>query len=214
MQPYFLPYTGYFRLLAGTDMFVIYDSVQFPRRGWVHRNRLKRDSGELDWLTLPLAYAPRETLISKMVFHHDADRLWESRLRGFPASRTPVSATEEILENMRRLEGTPLSYLVRLIEIVSVQLGLSTPMILASEINTPSLDDTMASRIIAICRELGATHYLNAPGGSALYDQVLFASKNIELEFLPEYKGNKGSILERLHNEPAQIISKEIDANM
>jgi hypothetical protein len=40
MQPYFVPYAGYFRLFAASDLFVIYDCVQFPRRGWVHRNRL------------------------------------------------------------------------------------------------------------------------------------------------------------------------------
>jgi hypothetical protein len=40
MQPYFIPYAGYFRLFAASDLFVIYDCVQFPRRGWVQRNRL------------------------------------------------------------------------------------------------------------------------------------------------------------------------------
>ena len=54
MQPYFIPYAGYFRLFAASDLFVIYDCVQFPRRGWVHRNRLLDRSGKLRWLTLPL----------------------------------------------------------------------------------------------------------------------------------------------------------------
>ena len=54
MQPYFAPYAGYFRLLATTDLFVVYDCVQFPRRGWVHRNQLPDAAGKLDWLTLPL----------------------------------------------------------------------------------------------------------------------------------------------------------------
>jgi hypothetical protein len=53
MQPYFFPYAGYFRLLAASDLFVIYDCVQFPRRGWVHRNKLVDASGEARWLTLP-----------------------------------------------------------------------------------------------------------------------------------------------------------------
>jgi hypothetical protein len=45
MQPYFIPYAGYFRLFAATDLFVIYDCVQFARRGWVHRNRLPDGAG-------------------------------------------------------------------------------------------------------------------------------------------------------------------------
>ena len=54
MQPYFYPYAGYFRLFARADLFVVYDCVQFPRRGWVHRNRLTGADGQLQWLTLLL----------------------------------------------------------------------------------------------------------------------------------------------------------------
>jgi hypothetical protein len=39
MQPYFLPYPGYFRLFAAADQVALFDCVQFPRRGWVHRSR-------------------------------------------------------------------------------------------------------------------------------------------------------------------------------
>src|SRR5437016_2188558 len=63
MQPYFLPYAGYFRLFAASDLFVIYDCVQFPRRGWVHRNRLTDARGLERWLTLPLEKAPQHVLI-------------------------------------------------------------------------------------------------------------------------------------------------------
>ena len=72
MQPYFLPYAGYFRLFAATDLFVIYDCVQFPRRGWVHRNRLVDASGKERWLTLPLAKVPQRTLIRDLCFASDA----------------------------------------------------------------------------------------------------------------------------------------------
>ena len=64
MQPYFLPYAGYFRLLQQTDLFVVYDCVQFIRRGWIHRNRLANMNKELSWLTLQLAKAPQEVRIS------------------------------------------------------------------------------------------------------------------------------------------------------
>ena len=72
MQPYFLPYAGYFRLIAQTDIFVIYDCVQFPRRGWVHRNKLMDANGEEQWLTLPLEPAPQDVLIRDLAFPDDA----------------------------------------------------------------------------------------------------------------------------------------------
>src|SRR6188472_3168309 len=72
MQPYFIPYTGYFRLFAASDVFVIYDCVQFPRRGWVHRNKLIDASGAERWVTLPLVKVPQSTLIKDLEFAPDA----------------------------------------------------------------------------------------------------------------------------------------------
>src|SRR5277367_4669735 len=72
MQPYFFPYAGYFRLFAASDLFVIYDCVQFPRRGWVHRNRLIDVAGIERWLTLPLEKAPQSALIRDLRFPPDA----------------------------------------------------------------------------------------------------------------------------------------------
>ena len=59
MQPYFIPYAGYFRLFQSVDLFVVYDCIQFARRGYVHRNQLPNFTDELSWITLPLAKAPQ-----------------------------------------------------------------------------------------------------------------------------------------------------------
>ena len=80
MQPYFLPYAGYFRLFDIADTFVVLDDVQFPRRGYVHRNKFLNIAGEPVWFTLPLAKAPQETRIDQLVVHHDWTRLLEAQL--------------------------------------------------------------------------------------------------------------------------------------
>ena len=80
MQPYFIPYAGYFRLFAASDLFVIYDCVQFPRQGWVHRNRLVDTSGKERWLTLPLAKAPQQVLIRDLRFAPNAESEFLDRL--------------------------------------------------------------------------------------------------------------------------------------
>src|SRR5437588_4364462 len=79
MQPYFIPYAGYFRLFAASDLFVIYDCVQFPRRGWVHRNRLVDRLGVERWLTLPLQKAPQDVPIRDLRFAFDAAALLAQR---------------------------------------------------------------------------------------------------------------------------------------
>src|SRR3954469_21286194 len=83
MQPYFIPYAGYFRLFAASDLFVIYDCVQFPRRGWVHRNKLIDGSGAERWLTLPLGKASQSALIMDLQFPPNAGQLLRQRLQPF-----------------------------------------------------------------------------------------------------------------------------------
>src|SRR4030081_3504667 len=97
MQPYFIPYAGYFRLFAASDLFVIYDCVQFPRRGWVHRNKLLDASGEARWLTLPLEKAPQSVLIQDLRFPPDAAEQLAERMRPFPLFAGVTPATEHIV---------------------------------------------------------------------------------------------------------------------
>ncbi len=40
MQPYFLPYLGYFQLISAVDRFVVYDTIQFTKKGWINRNQM------------------------------------------------------------------------------------------------------------------------------------------------------------------------------
>jgi hypothetical protein len=80
MQPYFFPYAGYFRLLAQAEVFVLFDCVQHRARGRVHRTEVPAPAGGLEWLTLPLASAARETRIQDLRFADRADALWAERL--------------------------------------------------------------------------------------------------------------------------------------
>src|SRR6188474_1146913 len=84
MQPYFIPYAGYFRLFAASDLFVIYDCVQFPRRGWVHRNQMLGPDGQECWLTLPLARMARDVRIRDLSFSADAGAILQERMRRIP----------------------------------------------------------------------------------------------------------------------------------
>src|SRR3990167_6427798 len=75
MQPYFVPYLGYFRLFSQTDLFVIYDCVQFPRRGYVHRNQVPDQNGTPQWLTLPLEKCDQKTAILDLQWRSEERRV-------------------------------------------------------------------------------------------------------------------------------------------
>jgi hypothetical protein len=137
MQPYFIPYAGYFRLFAASDLFVIYDCVQFARRGWVHRNRLLDRADALRWLTLPLHKAPREVLIRDLRFASEAGALMEERLRPFPI---PAGGGEigGILAALRDVRGAPVDYIVRLLEQTVSYLGLPWRVMRSSARDLPA----------------------------------------------------------------------------
>src|SRR5258708_6670465 len=124
MQPYFIPYAGYFRLFAASDLFVVYDCVQFPRRGWVHRNRLADRNGALRWLTLPLRSAPQDVLIRDLQFTSDAQMLVTQRLRPFDVAADDQEAPRGLVEAIRRVQGSPLDSIVLPLDYVVDSLGL------------------------------------------------------------------------------------------
>lgn len=209
MQPYFIPYAGLFRLFAASDLFVIYDCVQFPRRGWVHRNRLLDGAGRESWLTLPLAKASRDVRICDLRFSDDAGRILDDRIRRLPILAMPRQPEPEVVASLKNLAGTPVDYLERLLRVIVTGLGLRWEVVRSSSLAVP--DSVRGQdRIIEIARRLGAVRYVNAPGGRALYEPGRFAEAGIELRFLDDYRGPWSSILQRILEEDRKSLSDEI----
>ncbi len=209
MQPYFIPYAGYFRLLSTTDLFVIYDCVQFPRRGWVHRNRLPDMNGNEEWLTLPIKKCPQETKIIDLEFADGGQELWQEQLQKFPSIN---KSQNKLAKKVQKLDGTPLEYIVSLMEAACGELGIKFNVKYSSSLKLPE-DLRGQDRIISIAKHFAATDYVNASGGTELYNESDFKKEGINLRFLPPYKGQNWSILQRFMSEKPENIKKEIDAN-
>lgn len=212
MQPYFIPYGGYFRLFSETDLFVIYDCVQFPRRGWVHRNRLADAAGTQRWLTLPLVKAPQDVLIRDLRFRPDAAAVLTERLRPFPLHARYPAAAAPILAALRDVRGSPLEYIERLLRHTVDFLGIPWNVTRSSALSIPA-GLRGQDRILEIARRLGAQRYVNAPGGHELYDPVAFAGAGVELRFLPDYGGPRTSILARILHEDQGALARDIRAS-
>ena len=198
MQPYFLPYPGYFRLLAAADCFVILDCVQFNRRGRVHRAQLPGPGGAVEWLTLPLAKQPREVAIRDLAFAQDARASFDARLHRVPGL---AMAEDTIGERLRGWLRTPLEGVVDFLEdglrLVADLLALTPRMLRSSSLDVdPALRGQ--ERIIAIVKALGGSEYINAPGGRHLYDTDRFAAAGLSLAFLPPYPGRHPYLLPAL----------------
>jgi len=208
MQPYFAPYAGYWRLLAAADVVVIFDCVQFPRRGWVHRNRLPDAKGEPAWLTLPLAAAPYEAKIAELVFAADAEAAMAERLRAFP-SMAALSPPARAFLRAAPFEGRLVDYLEAQIRVACDLLGLAPRLMRSSELAVAP-DLRAQDRILEIVRRIGGTDYVNAPGGVDLYDAATFAAAGVSLHFLAPHEGPNWSLLHRLATEPVEAIGEEV----
>ena len=185
MQPYLYPYGGYFRLLAASDVFVLFDDVQHVRRGRVHRCEV----ADGRWLTLPLRHQARETLISELEFAPDARATLDARLAQAAIPRhgaTPDAAA--ICAQLYGPLGTVVDFLEGGLRTVASALGLRVEIIRSSTLGTPP-GLRAQSRILSIVTALGGTRYVNAPGGRTLYDPAAFAAAGVELRFLRHYAG-------------------------
>ena len=186
MQPYFLPYIGYWQLLAATDVFVIYDDVKFTKAGWIHRNRMLVNCRP-EWFTVPLEAGPDAAMIrDRHISSSFASRERDATLRRFEAAYRRAPFVEEGLELVRRCLTTEtrslFEFIAQSISLVADHLGITTPRLISSSLAVdPSLSGQ--ARVIATCLEVGATTYRNPPGGRPLYAPEAFERAGIELQF-------------------------------
>lgn len=208
MQPYFIPYLGYFRLFQAADIFVALDCVQFPRRGLVHRNRLSDEVGRLRYLTLPLKRTPRATRIDELHFREDSKADLMAQMRKFPALRGEWRDAE-LGDWLTGFDRRVVDYLVAGLRLFSRRLGVERPVYRSSELKLP---DRLRGqeRILAIVRAFGGDAYVNAPGGRQLYDANAFRQCGINLGFLKPFDGGIVSICERIGLEDRSCLMNEL----
>lgn len=185
MQPYFLPYIGYFQLMAAVDRFVVLDDVNFINRGWINRNRIGVNC-EPHWLTVPLSGASQNRLINEIEICSDVS--WQKKmLRKVQMSYVSAPYFEDIFplfeEMLAQASGNLSSFLCLSLEMVKRYLGLRTDIEPTSSIY-PKLDLKGEQRILDICIAETASTYVNLIGGKTLYKEATFAASGVELLFL------------------------------
>lgn len=185
MQPYFLPYIGYWQLLNAVDRYVLYDDVHYINRGWINRNRILIN-GAPSYLTIPLHGASQNKKICEIQVGIDDKyrtknlRMVELAYKKAPWFEQVFPLYENILQNPEQNLAAYLEYSIRK---VCSYLKIETEILLSSSLpKDPALKGQ--DKILDLCRQLDATDYINAIGGRALYDPAAFAANGIRLHFL------------------------------
>ena len=205
MQPYFFPYIGYFQLIAAVDLFVVYDDVNFIKNGWINRNRILVN-GEPRYVNVAIRGASSFRAIKGTAI--DPSSIWREKLLKsveYNYKRAPCfQSAFPVISDIIRFPSSELSeYLLNSIKGILQYLKIGTTLVVSSA--TYGNDDLRAQeRIIDICRREGATEYINAIGGMALYRKDDFARNGIQLRFLKSLMPFYGQFSE--HFVPALSI--------
>ena len=181
MQPYLFPYLGYFQLIQAVDAFVVYDNVNYIRKGWINRNFILAN-GKSQLVTLPLSGASRNKLINQIQIREHSKLLKTIRYnyRKAPNFAYVYPLVEAILTTPERNLSLFLESQLR--QICSL-LELSPLWYVSSHLKENQKFRGQA-KIVSICKELGATHYINLPGGRGYYETETFVSSGLRLSFL------------------------------
>jgi len=183
MQPYFLPYIGYWQLMGAVDAFVVYDRIKYTKKGWINRNRMLQN-GDAATFSLPLAAGSDQLMVCERELAASFDR--RKLLAQFEGCYRKAPQFEALRPWLQGVVLDPANnlfdYLWQSIAKTRDQLGLTTKLIVSSEV---AHDESLKAqdKVLAICKALGATTYVNAIGGLELYEREAFAAEGIELKF-------------------------------
>jgi len=190
MQPYFIPYPGYYLLHKYVDTFVIFDDVQFNRKGFVHRNKLIINQN-ISWLTLPLKKKDRSAKIFDLEFNLNSQIY--NKFCNKIKLLLPNPNLSFIEKYFLDFNKKPIDYIIDINKKIIEKLDIKNNFILSSQISDKKLNGE--KKIIDICKKLEATEYFNLPGGEDFYDKKNFLNEKIKINFLPEFIGDKISII-------------------
>jgi hypothetical protein len=184
MQPYFLPYIGYFQLIAAVDSFVVYDNVKYTKKGWINRNRMLRNGAPA---TFSLALKKGSDLLNvverELAGDFDRNKLL-NQFKGAYGRAPHFELTYPVLERIVQHEDANLfRYIHHSLVQLCKHLGINTEIRIASEL---AIDHELKGqdRVLALCKAAGADAYINAIGGVDLYAKNDFRQHGIALHFI------------------------------
>ncbi|MCX7638161.1 MAG: WbqC family protein [Cyclobacteriaceae bacterium] len=186
MQPYFFPYLGYFQLLHAVDEFIVYNNIEFTRRGWIHRNRILLN-GKDSYISLPLKAASDYEHINNRTLAEnwplERKKLYNRIVEAYRKAPHFKDVMPLIENCLNYQEQNLFEFLLNSIRQVTNYLNIRTPIVISSEVNIDHQLQAQA-KVVALCKARGASVYINPIGGTTLYDRTQFKKEGIELKFL------------------------------
>ncbi len=183
MQPGYLPWLGFFELMHHCDLFVIFDDVQYTKKDWRSRNKIRTKDGWM-WLTVPVQTKDRRfQLINEAVIDHTSN--WRQKhIKSVEVHYGKARYLKEFFPAFKEIVGFKWERLVdldlELIKWLAGALGIRRDIVMSSSLKTTGGRE---EKIIAVCEALGATELYDTKASSTFLDRAAFENRGIKLEF-------------------------------
>jgi len=191
LQPSYLPWLGFFEQMHRSDQFVLYDDVQFTRRDWRNRNRIRVQEGSV-WLTVPVIQKNKyeQSLLETKI---DNSTSWKRKhLESIRCHYSKTPFFDLYFPWCEKTFNREWNFLLDLsletIQYLKEELKINTPLLRSSELGESG---NKSERLISICKQLGATQYLSGESARNYISEKDFSDQGIGLEYQnyqhPEY---------------------------
>jgi len=214
MQPGYLPWLGFFELIEQCDQFVILDDVQYTKRDWRSRNRIRTKNGWI-WLTVPVLSKDKEEQLIKDVRINNDISWKKDHLNSIKINYSKSKFFKNYFKYFENIYNKSWEYLIDLnmdiIYFLTKEINISTPIVLSSSLSISALSKNQ--RIIEICKKLKADELYDSKAAESFIDIELFKKEGIKVLFQdykhPEYSQSykpfigQMSVIDLLFNEGA-----------
>jgi hypothetical protein len=186
MQPYFFPYIGYFQLINVVDEFVVYDNIEYTKKGWINRNRILTN-GKDSYISLPLKKDSdhldvRDRYLADS-WSFEKHKMLNRIIEAYRKAPHFDSVYPVIKKGVLFEEYNLFGFILNSLSLVMDYLEIQTPLLVSSTI---AVDHGLKAeeKVVAICKARKADIYINPIGGAQLYSKVDFKNEDIDLFFL------------------------------
>jgi hypothetical protein len=193
LQSNYIPWKGYFDLIRSVDEFILFDEVQYTRRDWRNRNRIKTQR-ETQWLTIPVQVKGKylqtiqETMIEDTAW---SQRHWCTLCHCY--GKAPFFGNlRDVIETAYRQASSPYLSEVNahFLRIICGLLGITTPITWSRDYRRTAAGKSQ--RLLEICLAAGATAYLSGPAARSYLEESIFGQAGVSVHWMdyagyPEY---------------------------
>lgn len=226
IQSCYVPWIGFFDMIARCDEYIIFDQVQFVKRHWHNRNKIKTPKGA-EWMTIPVISKSRseQPIEDVEISEPWAERHWRSlainyqRAPFFADEKDKVRGWFDAVDGMKRLTEVNAFLLKALVAHLRLNVRVASD-------HDYKADGRSSERLLSLCQAAGATHYLSGPSAKNYLDEAMFAEAGVVVEWMaygpyeayPQLHGEFDiavSILDQIFNRgPALLESPSIRSGL